>query len=478
MSTETKQKISYPDWVTKHKQKGTSIFCINNKYYLYKVKSVWNKDKGRAQKITEKYLGRITEQGFVEPKKAININSPVSVKEYGAVKAVTTLGEDILAKLRETFPHEADRLFTLASLRVIDPSPFKRAEHTYKHSYLSEMFPNLNLSGKDISNFLKEFGQARQKMVEFMRSFFSDGQHILFDGTSVISKSEKMNINKIGYNAHKEYDPQINLLYAFNCDTQTPAYYRIVAGNVKDVSAFKLSLIETKITNMIIVADKGFGSEANFKLLEENNLKYIVPLRRSSLAFDTAKLEKGNKKEFDGYFVFNERPIWYYKTPEVIVYIDNDLKVAEEKDYILRIEKNLEGYTNEGFIDRQYKFGAIVLKTNLDKTPKEIYNFYKERREIEQAFDFLKNLLEQDKTYMQNEIALEAWSFINHIALMLNYKIYNLLRTNDLLAKYSISDFIQHLKYIYKIKTDTQWLTSEVSSKTSTMLSALKMHIT
>jgi len=472
------QKSSYPEWVTKHKRKGAGVYCIRGKYYLYEISSTWDKDKGRARKITGKYLGRITEQGFVGPKKEVGISSPVSVKEYGAAKIVATLGEDILVKLKETFPHEAEKLFTLATLRVIDPNPFKRAEHTYRHSYLSEMFIGLNLSGKDISYFLKEFGQARLKMVEFMRGFFSDGQHILFDGTSVISKSEKMNINKIGYNAHKQYDPQINLLYAFNCDTKTPAYYRIVAGNVKDVSAFKLSLAETKITNMIIVADKGFGSEANFKLLEESSLKYIVPLRRSSNAFDTSKIEKGNKGEFDGYFVFNDRPIWYYKTPGVIVYIDNDLKTAEEKDYILRIEKKLEGYTPEGFIERQYKFGAIVLKTNLDKTPKQIYELYKERREIEQTFDFLKTLLEQDKTYMQNEIALEAWAFINHIALMLNYKIYNLLRTNDLLPKYSISDFIQHLKYIYKIKAGAQWLTSEISGKTSKMLTALNLHIT
>ena len=89
------------------------------------------------------------------------------------------------------------------------------------------------------------------------------------------------------------------------------------------------------------MADKGFGSNANFDLLEENDLKYIIPLRRNNSSFDTSKLEAGNKSEFDGYFLFNERPIWYYKTAQTIVYIDNDLKNEEEKDYIMRIEKNL-----------------------------------------------------------------------------------------------------------------------------------------
>jgi transposase len=469
----------YPEWVIKHKKKGTNISFINGKYYLYEVGSVWNKEKGRAQKITKKYLGRITEGGLIAPKvKTEKIAAPVSVKEYGAASIIAELGADILSRLKENFPDQAEMLFSLAALRAIDPNPFKRAEQAYKNSYLSEIFKGLKLSGKDISVFLKEFGENRAQMVEFMRGFIGDDEHILFDGTSIISKSDKMNINRLGYNAHREYEPQINLLYAFASNSRTPVYYRIVPGNVKDVSAFRLSLIETKLNNLIVVADKGFGSKANFDLLEENGIKYIVPLRRNSGTFDMSKLEKGSKSEFDGYFLFNERPIWYYKTAEAIVYIDNDLKNDEEKDYILRIEKNLEGYTKEGFIERQYKFGAIVLKTNLDVPPQEIYCLYKERREIEQSFDFLKNLLEQDKSYMQNERSLETWAFINHLALMLNYKIYNLLRIHKLLSKYSVSDFLYHLKYVFKIKADSQWLTTEISAKTSKLISDLGLHIT
>ena len=43
----------YPEWVTKHRRKGTNISCIRGKYYLYEVGSKWNKEKGRAQKITK-----------------------------------------------------------------------------------------------------------------------------------------------------------------------------------------------------------------------------------------------------------------------------------------------------------------------------------------------------------------------------------------------------------------------------------------
>jgi len=469
----------YPEWVNKHKTSGTNISCINGRYYLYEVGSVWDKEKKRAQKITKQYLGRITEDGLVPPKKKNALQtSSVTVKEYGAASVITQLGDDILERLRTHLPGQAETIFTLAALRVIDPNPFKRAELAYRHSYLSETFEGLRLSGKDISVLLKGLGEKRAPMVAFMREFITGNEYILFDGTSIISKSDKMGINRLGYNAHREYEPQINLLYAFACEAKTPVYYRIVPGNVKDVNAFRLSVIETGLSDITVVADKGFGSKANFELLDESGIRYIVPLRRNDGMFDMSRLEKGDKSELDGYFLFNGRPIWYYSAAGVIVYIDNDLKAEEEKDYILRIEKQLDGYTKDGFMNRQYKFGAIALRTNLDKPPREVYFLYKERREIEQSFDFLKNLLEQDKSHMQNEKSLEAWAFINHIALMMNYKLYNLLRVSKLLSVYSVSDFVHHLRYIHKIKADSQWFVSEISAKTNRLLDALGLHIT
>jgi len=75
--------MDYPKWVMKHKKKGTEIRKINGRYYLYKISSIWNKEKKRAQKITNEYLGIITEEGLIPPKhKQIdNKNLSVAVKE-------------------------------------------------------------------------------------------------------------------------------------------------------------------------------------------------------------------------------------------------------------------------------------------------------------------------------------------------------------------------------------------------------------
>ena len=469
----------YPEWVLAHKKKGTNISCIGGRYYLYSVGSKWNKEKGRAQKITKEYLGRITEGGLIPPKRhATKEPVSISVKEYGATNVLMELGADVLSRLKEVFPHEADRIFTIAALRVLERCPFKRLEHFYNNSFLSEAFSRLSLSGSGLSAFLKEFGGNREKIVEFMKSFIGEGGHVFFDGTNLISNSEKMPICRNGYNPHGGFDPQVNLLYAFSHESRQPAYYRIVPGNIRDISSFKLSVAEAGLKNVVIVADKGFGSDANFKMLDAAQVQYIVPLKRNSTLFDPAKLETGSKASFDGYFMFNGRPVWHYSHGATVVFLDEDLKNREQKMYLQNIGNKTDGYTMGAFLEKQFKFGSIVIKTNVAKSPEEIYCLYKERGQIEQSFDFLKNLLEQDKSYMQNEKCLEAWAFINHVSLLLNYKVYNRLRDKNQLAKFSVADFLSHLKSIFKVKVNNSWSLSETTKKTRQLLDCLDLHIT
>lgn len=477
--------MAYPEWVEKQKRPGTNISCIHGKYYLYEATSVWDPQIKRARKKTGKYLGRITENGLIPPKtkrRPATESSAIATKEYGASSVLNAIGGEIYKKLKERFPQDADRIFTLAALRVIERCPFKRVSFLYERSFLSEIYKNLPMSPSSLSNFLSILGTKRPQFVGFMKEYLQNEPYILFDGTNITSCSEKMEINRVGYNSHRMFDPQINLLYAFSVDSHAPGYYRVLPGNIRDVSAFKQCVEESGISQMVVIADKGFGSEANFKMLEENDLKYIVPLKRNSSSIQRDKLKTGNKADFDGHFRYNNRVIWYYSyildEKHYFVYLDSDLRNKEEKDYIRRIDENCEDYTEETFMAKQYDFGMIAFRTNVDDTAENLFNLYKSRGEIEQSFDFLKNLLEQDHTYLQNSYSVEAWAFINHISLMLVYELYNRLKKAQLLSKFSVSDFIFHLKYIHTVNVNNSWVTGEISTKTQKLLDALQIHIT
>ncbi len=77
----------------------------------------------------------------------------------------------------------------------------------------------------------------------------------------------------------------------------------------------------------------------------------------------------------------------------------------------------------------------------------------------------------------QSGYAVEGWAFINHLSLLLAYLVYTKLRTANLLSKFSIADFISHLKYIHKIKIKNSWVLSEISGKTQELLDALGLSI-
>jgi len=475
--------MSYPKWVLAQKRKGTEVRKLNDNYYLYKVSSKWDPKKGRARKITEKYLGKITPEGLIPPKHKRESITSLSVKEYGAFKLFFMVSEIIRKRLEEIFPDDYQMITVISFLRAINRCPFKRIEHYYQNSYLSEQIPGLRISGKNISLFLRELGQKREQIVDFMNSFTSGTQHILFDATPVFSQSSKMDINRLGYNRHKIFDPQINLLYAFSSDTKAPVYYRILPGNIRDISAFKLSIMEAGFDDATIVTDKGFGSKKNIELLDEEQLKYIIPLKRNSDMFEDRIIRKGDKSNYQGHFMFKKRPIWYYakkaqKRKRVIVYLDDKLKAEEERDYLQRAEKQIEGYSMENFYEKQFKFGTLAVIENTDKPSQEVFELYKSRDQIEKSFDMLKSTLKADASYMQDEQALEAWAFLNHVSLIMLYRIYALLKEHKLLSKYSVIDLIEHLKYIHKIKVNNNWLSSEINKKTKDLLGSLKLHIT
>ena len=160
------------------------------------------------------------------------------------------------------------------------------------------------------------------------------------------------------------------------------------------------------------------------------------------------------------------------------MFLYQELKTTEEKDFLERVDSCPEEYTIEKFHEKQYSFGTIAMLTNIMKEPNEVYSDYKSRGGIEQMIDTLKNVVEADRTYMQNEQALEGWMFINYIALHWYYKVYHLLLKNELNHRYSPIDILQILTEVRKIKINDTWHNSEVTSKTSDLIARLGVHIT
>ena len=74
--------MAYPDWVLKHKIKGTYINRVDDKYYLYATHSERILGTKKVKRVSDGYLGRITEKDGLIPSKD-KVSSDILVYEYG-----------------------------------------------------------------------------------------------------------------------------------------------------------------------------------------------------------------------------------------------------------------------------------------------------------------------------------------------------------------------------------------------------------
>jgi transposase len=482
-------KSKHPEWALRHKKPGTELRLMKGRYYLYEVSSKWNKVKKRAQKITGKILGRITEDSGFTPSRSkiqpILQLKELSVKTSGIGSFIENVINDVLPALRKHFGSEAESIYCASLMRLAHQSPLKNMELHFNHDFLSEVFTNVSLSDKKMTALLKSIGENRDKINGFFKEFSKAGEYILVDMTAIHSKSKEMSLNKVGYNSHGNFDPQANLLLLFSQTQHEPVYYRLLPGNIRDVKSFKLSLKEANITDAVFIADKGFYSEDNIVELENSGLQYVIPLKRNNTLIDYKPLQKRGKKGLAHHFKFRERYIFctIKKIKEdkfLYTFLDDRLKLEEEQSYLNRIDIQKEDRLSiKEFHQKAHSFGTFSIVTNLKgKPPLEIYELYKSRMEVETAFDAFKNTLEADRSYMQNDQALEGWMFINYIALLAYWRILKLLVKNELLSKFSIKDLLIHLSHVKKIKINGHWHLSEVTNKTKKLLTTLGYAIT
>ena len=221
--------MKHPNWAIKFKKKGTELRLINGRYYLYRISSVWDKEKNRSKKITHEMIGRITEidglipRGTKKPPKQKEIKN-LCIKEYAASHVLQTICSDLSENLKISFPNNWREILVLAINRLLYQSPLKNMEFLYEESFLSVEFQDLNLSKNFLTKFIHDIVIDREKVTDFLKKFIDGSEHLVFDTTHIISQSKNIKMSEVGYNSMRSFDPQVNLFYFFSTDQQMPVY--------------------------------------------------------------------------------------------------------------------------------------------------------------------------------------------------------------------------------------------------------------
>ncbi|TRZ51114.1 hypothetical protein D4S03_05610 [bacterium] len=489
VNTYNMESSKHPQWAVVHRKPGTELRCLKGKYYLYSYTTVYDKEKKGSRKISGKLLGRITERhGFIPSgkrklEKALDMNAlkKPACKEFGVALLITVKFTRYIELLTTFFPNHWKSILAIAYCRFVYRCPLKAIPFRLNQSFFPELIGSWDFNEKTASGVLKTIGGMHEQKLGYMKSFISQDEYLLMDSTHVFSNSSLITLARKGYNNQLNFDTQFNLMYIYSAKTSIPVYYRLLPGNIREVKAFKNCLLEAGLKDAIIVADKGFYSQKNAELLLHEDLKFILPLKRNNEIINYSLLENNTFKEANSYFIHEKRIIWYreYILPwderlSLFLFLDESLRVKEEKDYLERIATHPENHSVEQYHQKRNAFGTIAILTPLkDKSAEDIYQSYKSRMTIEVLFDGMKNVLEADHTYMQDEQTLQGWMFVNHITLQWYQQLYIELKSKGLLKQYSVNDYIQLLTDLKKIKINDQWYFNEITKNSSKMMEKL-----
>jgi transposase len=482
----------HPDWATKFRKPGTELRLINGKYYLYAYKTVYNSVTKKPKKETGQCLGSITELGgFKDSPKLLAAKlsaassdsiSKVQVKEYGIAFLIFKKFELYTSLLKKHFPTHWQSLVAIAYSRFIHYCPLKSIPLILENSFLYELYGLPSFKQTTSSHILNSIGKNTDTMQEYMKEFVKQDEYILIDGTSIASKSELLESAKVGYNNNNNYDGQINLLYIYSATTRMPIFYRLLPGDIRDVKSFKNTIAMSGIKRATIIADKGFYSKANLEMLLKENISFIIPLKRDNVIINYEAIKQNTFKIGNNYFAYEKRFIWLKKfefdSYDMYLFLDEYLRAKEEHDYLARIKSEPEECDIEKFNAKKHTFGTMALLAPKEcKSGIECYSNYKSRMFIETMFDGLKNVLESDKTYMQNDDTLRGWMFINHICLQWYQELYLELKDKNLIKKISVRDYINTLTNIKMVNVNNKWVLNEFTNSTAALIKKIGVNL-
>ena len=284
--------IEKPDFILNfHKPENTEIKHIRGHWYLYERHNKYDPSIKRSRKVSGKCLGKITAQGLIPTKRRL-----VNIEQKPQISDVIEVGSSVFfyertaeyrERLQKFFPDLWRQIYVISFIRAMYNPRFRRLFLHYENSFFAHLFPDLNFSAPYLCRLLKSLGKQRDAIAAFMREDIDlKRSFILFDGHRLLSASRTMEFAELGYDSKRRFKPQINLLYLFSLseDTGLPLYYKQYIGSTHDVRAFAdiLKEVGIKSNHYTIIADKGFGSDEDFALLEHYKLNYLIPLKRGN----------------------------------------------------------------------------------------------------------------------------------------------------------------------------------------------------
>jgi len=463
-----------PPWVMKYKTKGMAVEKRGESYFLSRVTSVWNPVKKRAQKKTLEYLGKITPEGLIpsRSKRPIQIGG---VLDAGNFVYLEHFAKHLAGPLAESFPDDWQSVLAAGAIRLCYREPFGRMYLRHETSLSKRLWPKASLSKNSISTLLVRLGLQWPAQREFFARMASGERHMAIDLSHIFSDSQNIPWIEYGHNGDDIWRPQVGILLMWGTTTHRPGFLKLLPGATHSAQALANAVWESGLQDLIAVLDKGFWSPDNMSCLEKANIHYAIALKR-----DLPMVQHAPHTQYKNYFRYRDRIQWWRSTEwegcTIYHYLDKSIANHEESTYLKQVEEKKA--TRSEYNQLKNSFGTLSILTDSGLSAEKTYALYKERRDVEYAFDTLQNTLGADTTWMRTRESLQGYLFIHFIALHLYSQILDHLKRKDLLKQYSVQEILTYLSKVCVVEVDGEDRIGEVSLQTKQVIKKLEVPIT
>jgi transposase len=401
---------------------------------------------------------------------------------YGAVYLLEQIGGELTGveqDLAECFPDNYKQLLSLIYYLILtDYGAFYRFEHLHidhKHPY-GKNIPSQRISDLLIYNISEE---QKNKFFKQQANRRIEDEYLAYDTTSISSMSTCIKSVKWGRNKDEEKLPQVNLAMVVGEKTRLPVFYRILPGNISDVSTLThlidySQFFEIKLLKFVL--DRGFYYKDNINLMYKNDYDFIIPIIRNIKCFnDIYNSSKAILSDFKNElkyfnvatntFAITTEYSWNYEEfnkmgtlilkQERQMYVHtyyNPSRGLEERiefykdlnytcellkknmaleayhqslaDKYIIIKKSITGdienisLNEEAALQNVSNFGFFVLLSNKNSSTEDVLQIYRNKDIIEKAFENLKDCLDVTRTEVHSVIAFNNKIFLCYVALI------------------------------------------------------------
>lgn len=463
--------------------RGTVVCDGRNGVYPVREKlsgRYWTDEEGKPHRPSRngRVVGHIRNGEYVPKGPELYPVGEVDLKDWGNIELFDRLNSEVLEHLRLFYDAEdSKRLYVMALLRA---SYKGITDHLmarqYQETFLTEMYPDVNLNRSSISEFLRKVGRSCARISDFMRletSRMGEDEHVIIDGSLRQDHSKVNSLSEVSRKTAKRGHKDILLLYAYSMEKKRPVCSKVYPGNMVDQRAVSDFVEQFGIRDGIIVADKGFSYVSLKEAVEENeNLHYLLPIKRNNRAIDelslcvfdellagekcvqckkTSRIENGEK-------------VWYYSF--------RDPSIALDEEILYMSAHRADGIDAEDLERSRPLFGTIMFQSDLDMSCGTAYETYDSRWLIELFFRSQEDTMEMDDTREHSDYSVIASNFVNHLASIMLSNMFRFLDERKLLDDRTYGEINRLLLRIKMTRTsaDGEWKVRRIAETDAEIL--------